>query len=323
MAESPQLLLIVSAPGRFDTLLLAELRKSFPDLSRAQLREAFRVHAVELMGQPEARASQALEPGQYSVSFKNWDPAKLSERNALCASPEDLASGITPSVVYEDNELLVLNKPSGIPSAPLRTTESRTAVGFALHHCPALRQVGRGGLEPGILHRLDTATSGLLAFAKNNDAYEFWVQAWKARQVRKHYRAIAPRPQRQLKLPARLSILLAHDANSDKRMRVWSEQEPPTRFRGKKLETVTWIRATREIAGTPLLDFEIEIETGVMHQIRCVLASLGSPILGDPIYEGGQAPRLWLHASALSLPRYRQTGFLSLESALPRGWPGT
>jgi 23S rRNA-/tRNA-specific pseudouridylate synthase len=105
-------------------------------------------------------------------------------------------------------------------------------------------------------------------------------------------------------------------------MRVVTPETPPPLIRGKPYPTITHISKSRALTGahSGLRDHEIEIKTGVMHQIRCTLAHLGSPILGDPIYGGPPSGRLWLHAWRLVLPLANGTE-LALESALPPEWP--
>lgn len=332
----PELLIAleVRTEGRLDQLLLAELQREFaPDLSRARLKELFRAGQILLADRP-AEPSCWLVSGHYSVTILSAQMLQARQAVALPAK-----QGPFLAIVYEDHDLLVLNKKSGVPSIPLEAHETETAVGAALARDPALAQVGQGGLEPGLLHRLDTGTSGLLVFARTQSAYEWLRTAWKARGVRKIYRALAaPSPlihaARQRpgdKVTARLT--LGHDVRSSKRMIVLPDLQAHatasdarhrlSKIRGKPLESVTHIVQTKKLpvsSSGPLCDFEVEIETGVMHQIRCTLAHLGSPILGDSIYGGLPAPRLWLHAWRLHLP-LPQGGELWLESALPEDWP--
>jgi 23S rRNA pseudouridine1911/1915/1917 synthase len=237
-------------------------------------------------------------PGTYQVEIEG-----MSEGLRL-ARPS--ARGSFLSIVYEDADLLVLNKASGIPSVPHSADETETAVGSALAHFPGLAGVGRGGLEPGLLHRLDTGTSGLLAFAKTNEAFMRLHEAWKSGGVRKIYRAWVEGDASKLKLPLSLELTLAHHPESQKRMIVLPE-DAKRKYRGKPLHTRTVIRSVsgpQSLDGKLFSDLEIEIETGVMHQIRCTLAHLGFPIIGDPIYnlDSAASSRLLLHAWKLILP---------------------
>ncbi len=229
--------------------------------------------------------------------------------------------------MYEDEDLLVLNKRSGVPSIPLRTEETETAVSSALAHDPGLAGLGRGGLEPGILHRLDTQTSGLLAFARNKKAYQWLHIAWKERRIRKFYRAIcAPAPTFNTpKLPHLIDTPLGHDAKSSRRMRLAQTEQELRRIRGKALEARTRLLGFETLPGPPkLAQVRVEIETGVMHQIRVHLASIGLPLLGDTLYKGpeSESERFWLHAEILELPLPGGVS-LTLRSTLPPNWPGT
>lgn len=224
-------------------------------------------------------------------------------------------------VVYEDSELLILHKSSGVHSLPLSPTETHSAVSAALAHVPTLAGVGRGGLEPGLLHRLDQGTSGLLVFAKNQLEYDRLRELWKKGGVQKVYRTwvgISPLAEPLTTFPKVIRTPLAHSAKSSKRMIAVTSKMLERQIRGKPLPAVTRIKACHR-KGELMADLEIEIETGVMHQIRCHLASLGMPILGDTTYGKTTAKRLLLHAWRLALPL--QSGvLLKLEAELPEEW---
>lgn len=305
-----QLTLVLTSAERLDLALLAELRaQGLTGLSRARLKDVFRSKGVRLLGRV-ADPSQRLEPGSYEITVD----ADLAEPQA---SARPAPRGPFLPVIYEDTDLLVLNKTSGIPSAPHSPDETESAVSSALAQDPHLAGVGRGGLEPGLLHRLDSGTSGLLAFARTQPAYERLHAAWRGREVRKIYRAISEiAPDAPVGRPT--TLWLGHDEQAAKRMRALSGPEDRRFVRGKPLETVTQLAATRKLNG--LFDNQIEIKTGVMHQIRCTMRHWGSPIVGDPIYGGSPAPRLWLHAWKLALPR-PQGGLLWIECPLPPDWP--
>jgi 23S rRNA pseudouridine1911/1915/1917 synthase len=222
----------------------------------------------------------------------------------------------------------ILNKTSGTPSVPHSVQETETAVGAALAHLPALSGIGRQGYEPGILHRLDTGTSGVLVFAKNQATFEIVKNLWKTPEVTKTYRALvkardparAFELQKPLREPIEITTPLAHDPKSSKKMIALETVQMIERglYRGKALPTHTRIISVLPTSRHGVLDLEIEIETGVMHQIRCHLASLGWPILGDPLYQGAPAQRLFLHAwkIRIKLP----SGALEIEAPLPAVW---
>ncbi len=313
---------IQNAPLRTDLALLRALETQGITLSRNQLKERFQQKQVFHQGRPTV-ASRILEVGDYEFILNEVVQSK--ELSSISAEKSFLP------IVYEDETLLVLNKESGIPSVPHRPDESLTAVGSALAHYPALAQIGRTPFEPGLLHRLDTGTSGLLVFAKTQAEFDRLSLAWKRREVVKIYRALTTSHQAPPQTPLQIRHPLAHDAKSAKRM-IALREGSRKKYRGKPLETVTHLVkvhtqrsfGSSEIkeAGTQkvhLYDFEIQIDTGVMHQIRCHLSDLGYPILGDSIYNGIPSSRLWLHAWRLTIP-LSDDQTLSLEAQLPASW---
>ncbi len=314
----------LAAPSRLDLALLGELRQELPSLSRARLKELFKQSRVLIQGKP-ASPSSVLPSGQIEVMIIDWDP-KIGKSPVASPSPQ----GCFLPVVYEDEDLLVLNKASGIPSVPHSEDETETAVGAALARLPALAEVTQGSrpseLEPGLLHRLDSDTSGLIVFAKSLEEWERLHQEWKGGGVRKIYRAVAKakspdRSDEDLKTPMTVGWPLAHDPKSTKKMIALKLESDIAKgnFRGSPLPALTIIHSQRPL-GKSEADFEVEIRTGVMHQIRCHFSALGWPLMGDNLYKGAAAPRLWLHAWRLVLPLKNQTR-LTLQARLPEDWP--
>lgn len=307
---------IEGASRRLDQSLRDALRELKNPLSRSQLKKLFEERRVLIDDNPKP-ASWSLSPGQHTVTVLEVFEDEISAQSL--AQPSTRGSFLP--IVYEDENLLVLDKQSGIPSIPLSPHETETAVGSALAHYPKLAGVGTKPLEPGILHRLDTGTSGLLAFSKNQQSFEFYRSAWRDGRVQKTYRAMVCGDASSLIFPSTHRLKLAHHIHSAKKMMVIDEREH--KFRGKPLNTVTHL-VRRHAVNKDFTDLEIRIETGVMHQIRCTLSYLGFPILGDPIY--GQLNkvavpgRLALHAWKLGLPMMggsNEKGELTLVSELP------
>ena len=229
-------------------------------------------------------------------------------------------------LLYEDAELIVFNKPSGLPATVQPGQSTGTAVHEALRRFPELPF--RGTLERGLLHRLDTGTSGALAFAKTETAYSHYRSVWKT-EVGKIYRAVVSRSAKADsaglenllgRLPHEIRLEIAHDAKSSRRMRVLDPslplpmKEQLRRIRGRPQPSQTFIERARELLNGRL-DLELRITTGVMHQIRVTLAHLGMPIVGDEIYRGEDSSRLWLHAWKLRL------GGREIKAPLPADWP--
>jgi 23S rRNA pseudouridine1911/1915/1917 synthase len=193
--------------------------------------------------------------------------------------PSADASLVLP-VLAQGEGLLAVDKPAGIPSHPLDYDETGTALGAVLALHPEVRHAGEGGLECGLVHRLDTGTSGVLVFATEPSAWHEARAAFATRRVAKRYRARV-----HGSLDSALEVEL-HLAPRGKRVRVVA--------RGGRL-SVTRLRPV-EVRGRESL-VEVEPVTGLRHQIRAVLAHLGHPVMGDRIYGSPlRLPRHLLHA---------------------------
>jgi 23S rRNA pseudouridine1911/1915/1917 synthase len=284
--QSSDLLEIRLAPGeRLDAALHRVLARRYPRASRRQVKRALEEGVIRRAAGPEVQA------GGETCFEVNWP--ELEARLAP-APPVPRPEGCGIEVVHEDEHCCVFYKPSGMPSEPIAPGEKDTALNHALAHDPGLK----------LLHRLDTGTSGLLAFARNEEAYQRLRLAWQQGRVRKFYRArvttALPPP-----FPRLIDAPLGHDPKSSRRMIV---AKPGRKIRGKPLPARTTLLGCRPLSGLEsptgqaVYEVSIELHTGVMHQIRVHLAWLGSPILGDGVYGGEAAERLWLEAWRLDLP---------------------
>jgi 23S rRNA pseudouridine1911/1915/1917 synthase len=248
-----------------------------------------------------SRAAQLLPEGRVLV---NGSPARKSPRVAAgdiveLSLPAPAESGVAAeaiplTIVHEDSDLLVIDKPSGLVVHPAPGHRSGTLVNALLHHVPDLSGIG-GVLRPGIVHRLDRDTSGLIIVAKNDAAHRKLSADLKRREIRRIYVAACwgHLPQDSLEIDAPI----ARSRNDRKRMAVAPDGRPArTRFR----------RLQRWRAADLV---QAELETGRTHQIRVHLAHIGHAVVGDSTYgpnaeRGMSGPdRRWAHELARRVPR--------------------
>jgi 23S rRNA pseudouridine1911/1915/1917 synthase len=233
-----------------------------------------------------------------------------AEREEPRAEPEDLPLAI----VYEDPDLLVVNKPAGMVVHMGAGVKSGTLVNALLHHVATLSGVG-GELRPGIVHRLDKMTSGLVIVAKNDAAHRRLSEQFKSREVHKTYVALVHG--RVAQDCGQISKPVGRDPLRRTRMKAGgiAARQALTRY-----------RVVRRLPHFTLV--EAQPETGRTHQIRVHLASGGHPVVGDTTYgaptklrlEGREAPtltRTFLHAAKLVFQHPRTGQSLNFEAPLP------
>jgi 23S rRNA pseudouridine1911/1915/1917 synthase len=214
--------------------------------------------------------------------------------------PEPIPLGI----VYEDDDLLVVDKPAGLTVHPAPGHPNHTLVNAILSHFPHLAEIGNS-LRPGIVHRLDKDTSGLMLVAKNRLAQANLISQFKARSIRKAYLVLVKgqlSPEQ-----GKIEAPIGRDPRNRKRMAVVS--------RGR--EARTEYRVIKYVDNYTLL--EVTPETGRTHQIRVHLSAIGYPVVGDPIY-GVRSPylsRQFLHACYLGFKLPSTGEYVEFRSELP------
>lgn len=292
-----------AAGERLDKWLTAAMAADHPDLSRNRLQALIRTGAVARNGQP------ADDPG---AKLASGDRIVLDLPAPVAADPQP--EPIPLSVAYEDDELIVIDKPAGLVVHPAAGHASGTLVNALLYHCGASLSGIGGVLRPGIVHRLDKETSGLLVIAKNDRAHRKL-----AAQFADHGRS-GPLERRYLALvwgeaPLRQTIHTDIDRNPHDRERMAVVRD------GKGREAITHMERLSVFPGAdgkPLVSLiACMLETGRTHQIRVHMAHIGHPLLGDPVYGAGFKTKL------VKLPERAKTALAALNrQALHAEWLG-
>ena len=257
--------------------------------TRSLAERLIRDGAVRVDGERRAK-SHRLEGGE-ELEVALPEPARLEP------SEKPL------EVVYEDEHLLVIDKPAGLVVHPAAGHEGETLV----NRLVGLGAAGGDPARPGIVHRLDRGTSGLLLVARSETAYERLSAAIRERQVERRYLALvrgAPKSR-----TGRIDAAIGRDRTDRTRRSI--DTETPR-------DAVTWF-AVRERLGERTL-LEVRLETGRTHQIRVHLEAIGLPVSGDPVYGAARdlgLDRQFLHAHALAFDHPTTGTRLAFESPLP------
>jgi 23S rRNA pseudouridine1911/1915/1917 synthase len=288
--------LILDRPGeRLDRVLADEL----PELSRAQCQRLIKDGQVT-MGGKRVKASQVLRGGE-TVNVVIADP-QVTE---LAADPIPL------DIRYEDDDLILVNKPAGMVVHPSTGHERATLVNAILAYCPDVISVG-GEVRPGIVHRLDKDTSGLVLVAKHDHSLRYMQEQFKERSVRKIYLALTEGQFREENVL--IDAPIGRDPRDRKRMAVIVPEST-----GSSRPAQTIVDLLRYVGAYSLL--ECRPVTGRTHQIRIHLAYCGHPVVGDVVYGRRKQTLLqgrhFLHASELTFRRPSDGLELTVGAALP------
>ena len=289
------------AGWRLDRALAAAV----PTLSRERLKSLIRTGAVETAGKPLRDPATKVRGDE---SFRVAVPAPEPAHNAPQAIPLD--------VVFEDEHLLVVDKPAGLVVHPAAGNLDGTLVNALLHHCGGSLS-GIGGIaRPGIVHRIDKDTSGLLVVAKTDVAHEGLAKQFAAHSIDRRYRAIVSGVPKTN--AGKVDAPLARSATNRKKIAIVEGN------RGKRAVT-HWTRLNI-LKDAALV--ECRLETGRTHQVRVHMASIGHPLLGDPVYGRSgkthgkllkelQFHRQALHAAELGFTHPVTKHRLSFSSPMP------
>jgi 23S rRNA pseudouridine1911/1915/1917 synthase len=265
------------APQRLDKFLV----ECLPDYSRARLQALIKAGLVLVDGAPAHKTGQLLDrPAQVDVHIPAPQPADL------------VPEAIRLDIVYEDRNLMVVNKPAGMVVHPAAGHRTGTLVHAALAYAPDIEGIG-GEIRPGLVHRLDRDTSGLILLAKNDQAHRWLQNQFRNRQTEKVYLALVdgapPTPRGRIE-----AAIGRHPAQRQKMAVVPAGQGRPAVSEYQRLET---------FHQHTLL--EVRPLTGRTHQIRLHLAFIGCPVTGDRVYGRRTASlpleRHFLHAARLTI----------------------
>lgn len=250
---------------RLDTAIAAR----HPSLSRS--------YAGRLIRSGQITVNRLIKKPGYLIRAGDVIQVEILAPEPMRCRPEEMPL----SILYEDGDLIVIDKPPGLVVHPGAGHKSRTLANALLFHCPGIEGLG-DGIRPGIVHRLDKETSGCIVVAKNDLAYKDLSRQFKTREIRKAYLALVYGEVKTANGVIRLPI--GRHPTDRKKMSTKSRSSRPTETRWKIKD---------RFSGVTLL--EIDLKTGRTHQVRVHCAAMGHPVVGDRTY--GKKKRWKTHPS--------------------------
>jgi 23S rRNA pseudouridine1911/1915/1917 synthase len=296
-----------NADARLDRFIAA----ACPELSRTRVQELIAAGLVHVDGKAASKGSVHLRGGEKIT-------VEITERPAIVAEPE----AIPLDVLYEDDDVIAINKAAGMTVHAGAGTVSGTLVNALLGRGQPLAQ-GGDPLRPGIVHRLDKQTSGVILVAKNDAAHAKLGEAFRARAVKKTYIALV---QGKLKEKSgRIELAIGRDPIHRTRMAVERRTWHGAAMANPRAARTDW-RALATIGDTTLL--EVQLHTGRTHQIRVHFSALKHPVVGDNLYGAARELRVgktelpvlgrnFLHAAKLGFAQPRTGTWIEVHAALP------
>jgi 23S rRNA pseudouridine1911/1915/1917 synthase len=288
-------------PAQLDAIRLDSFaRRCLPQLSRREIEKAIDEQLFSINGKI-GRKGTRLSGGDLLV---------------FIGSQQWLAVGPAPNIhldipiIYEDSTILAVNKSAGIATHGFSGRDTETLANFVLAKWPSLVNIGKSRWEPGLVHRLDRETSGLVIVAKTQAAFDRLRLELRRRRIKKKYLALVWGRTAAERL---IDVPLAHDPRDPRRMQ-------PLARKQRSWHAVTRFRKIGEAQGLSLV--EVEMTTGVTHQIRVHMAAIGHAIVGDSLYgvngtETFGLERHFLHSSSLEFPHPADGRIVKLKADLP------
>ncbi len=279
--------------ARLDHFLVKEL----PEYTRTRLQGLIAEEMVTVNGKIAKKNGLKLSQG-----------ALITLRIPAAKETELIPENIPLDILFENNDVLVINKSADMVVHPSAGHTTGTLVHAALAHAPEMEGIG-GEIRPGVVHRLDKDTSGIIIMAKNDSAMQWLQKQFMARSVKKSYLALVdgapPTPTGRVEAP------IGRDPAHRKKMAVLSP--------GKGREAISEYKTLESFNDHTLL--EISILTGRTHQIRLHCAFVGAPVVGDSLYgrrkQKVKVPRQFLHAARLTINLPNEAEPRTFEAALP------
>ena len=282
--------------SRLDSYLSQEI----PDLSRSRIQQLIEQGNVQLNGEVCNSKKVTIKKGDFIV-------LEIPQPEPLNLQPED----IPLDILYEDEQILILNKPAGLVVHPAPGHPNGTLVNALLAHCPNLPGIG-GVQRPGIVHRLDKDTTGAIAIAKTEVAHHSLQAQLKAKTARREYLGVVYGTTKLAN--GTINLPIGRHPKERKKMAV-----VPVENGGR--EAVTHWQIKERLGNYTLMHFQLE--TGRTHQIRVHSAEIGHPIVGDSVYSSGRSvgvnlPGQALHAWKLQLQHPVTNELVEVVAPLPQ-----
>jgi 23S rRNA pseudouridine1911/1915/1917 synthase len=271
--------------------------RSFPGFSRKEVKALFEAGRVRLAGKRSKKGDRVEAGAELSV-----------DAPALPIAPDP---SLPLTVLFESDDFVIVDKPAGLPTAPLSRTDNRSLAAALLARYPEMAGVGFREREPGLVHRLDTETSGVVLAARSAVAFDAARAAFDSHGFQKRYLAVVARG---LTERGRIDSWLGPDRADPRRVKVFVEAPE-----GYAKACQTQYRVLEQ--GHEFALVELSVERAFRHQIRAHLAHLGFPIVGDAVYGGPVAPSLGarhaLHGSYIAWAGDAARAGFRAEAGLP------